>query len=162
MSWTNLSGRDVRLMDAERTIMDQSTPVQSLDQCMVTAVNFVRGYVEGGANTMEASGVPPEAVDDAIVMARVNYLAQDPTGTLLTAIRQKEWDNALAHLRDIAKRVAAVTQGIVSVVDVATGSWGSKPLLGMRTDILQPTTAPPAPPTVLTMTGGLQIVHIIP
>jgi hypothetical protein len=162
MAWVSLTGRDIRLMDAERSVMDASTPVQSLDSCVNSATNYVRGYVEGGANTMEATGVPPECVDDAITIARINYLSQDPTGTLLTKIREKEWDVAMSHLRDVAKRIAAVTQGITSVVDVATGKWGSKMQIAMRTDFAPPPTPPPAPPTSLTFAGGLQIVHIIP
>ena len=161
-NWVTLTGRDIRLMDAERSIMDNATPVQSLDTCVASATNTVRGYVEGGANTMEAIGVPPECVEDVLTLARVQYLLQDPTGTLLNAMRQKEWDVARAHLLDISKRISAVTQGSVSTPDIATGSWGSKIFISMRTDFAPPLSPPPQPPALLTFDGGLTIVHITP
>ena len=136
-NWVTLTGRDIRLMDAERSIMDNATPVQSLDTCVASATNTVRGYVEGGANTMEAIGVPPECVEDVLTLARV-------------------------HLTDIAKRISAVTQGSVSTPDIATGKWGSKIFISMRTDFAPPLSPPPQPPALLTFDGGLTIVHITP
>ena len=35
-NWVTLTGRDIRLMDAERSIMDNATPVQSLDTCVAS------------------------------------------------------------------------------------------------------------------------------
>lgn len=142
-NWITLTGRDIRLMDAERAIMDAATPIKSIDDCMLSAANTVRGYVRGGFATMEpAPAIPPETVDDCVAIARATYLAQDPTGTLYTPIRQKERDNAIAHLRDVAKRISGVTQGAVAVPDIAVGQWGTVPRLIMRTD----TTPPPALP----------------
>jgi len=91
--------------------------------------------------------VPPEVADDVVAIARATYLAQDPTGTLLTPIRQKEWDMAIAHLRDVAKRVSAVTQGHVTVPDITIGKWGSYPPVQMRTAFTPPPATPiPTPP----------------
>jgi hypothetical protein len=90
-----------------------------------------------------APAIPPEVKDDAIAIARATYLAQEPTGTLLTAIRQKEWDNAIAHLRDISKGLAAITQGELPVGgDIGAGSWGSAPRIAMRSDDTIPEVAP--------------------
>lgn len=159
-NWLILSGRDIRLMDAERVIMDAATPIHSIDDCMLAASNTVRGYVRGGYATMEpAPAVPPECVDDAVALARATYLSQDPTGTLYTPIRQKEYDNAIAHLRDVAKRISAVTQGAVAMTDIAIGQWGSAQRIAMRTEFAPPPTPPPPPPVLLPV-GALQTLLI--
>jgi len=94
-----------------------------------------RSYVEGGGNIMEPTGVPPEVKDDVLVIARYSYLAQDPSGTLLTDIRQKEKADAMAHLRDISKEIATVTQGdIGTATDITSGSWGSANRVVMVTE----------------------------
>ena len=142
MNWITLTDADIRLLETEVTIMAGVTPSQTLASCVLSAAGYVRGYVEGGGNTMEPSpAVPPECVDDTLAIARYNYLAQDPTGTLLTPIRQKERDDAYKHLVDIAKEVAAVTQGQLptGTTDITIGKWGSAQKILMRTD-------PPPPP----------------
>jgi|SRR5215470_18341224 len=135
-NWITLTGDNIRLLDTEKTIMEGVTPLQDLDSCVASASDRVRGYVAGGGNTMEARpAVPPECVDDTIAIARFTYLTQDPTGTLLTDIRQKEYDDAIAHLRDIAKELAAVTQGDTgSTVPLSVGDWGSVTRVVMRTE----------------------------
>lgn len=133
--WITLTGDDIRLLDTEKTIMEGVAPLQDLDSCVASACNYVRGYVAAGGNIMEAApAVPPEVKDDTLVLARASYLAQEPTGTLLTEIRREERDNALAHLRDIAKNIAAVTQGDVPPGDLGSGRWGSAPRIAMRSD----------------------------
>jgi hypothetical protein len=141
MNWIILSGDNIRLLDSEVTIMASVTPLQDLDGLVLTASNYVRGYVEGGGNTMEPSpAVPPECVDDVLAIARYNYLTQEPTGTLITDVRQKERDYAEKHLLDIAKEIAAVTQGELppDTVDITIGSWGSATRIAMRTELVPP------------------------
>lgn len=138
-NWITLTGADIRLLDTEKTIMEGVTPLQDLDTCVTSACHYVRGYIEAGGNIMEAApAVPPEVVDDAIAIARATYLAQEPTGTLLTEIRREERDNAIAHLRDIAKDVATVTQGDVPPGDLSGGQWGSATRIAMRTEAVPP------------------------
>jgi hypothetical protein len=140
-NWIILTGDNIRLLDTEKTIMEGVTPLQDIDTCVLSASAFVRGYVAGGGNPLEpAPAVPPECVDDAIAIARATYLAQDPTGTLLTDIRQKERDLAVAHLRDIAKDVATITQAAVPATSEQFGKWGSATRIAMRTEAV-----PPAP-----------------
>src|SRR6516164_672369 len=113
-NWVTLTGDNIQLLDTEVTIMSSVTPLQDIDTCVFNASNTVRGYVAGGGNILEpAPTVPPECVDDVVAIARYNYLAQEPTGTLLTKIRQDQNLNAYAHLRDIAKGVATITQADV-------------------------------------------------
>jgi len=145
-NWKTLSGDDIRLLDTERTIMAEVTPLQDLDTCMAAAVDFVRGYVAGGGNTMEASGVPPECVEDACTIARYSYLAQEPTGTLISAFRQKEYDDAIAHLRDIAKEISSVTQGATVTPPLSVGKWGSQPRVAPVTEFSPWADSPPTPP----------------
>jgi hypothetical protein len=134
-NWIILTGDNIRLLDTEKTIMEGVTPLQDLDTCVTTACNYVRGYLAGGGNVMElAPAVPSEVVDDVIAIARATYLAQEPTGTLLTEIRREERDNALAHLRDIAKGIATVTQGDIIPLPGEGGKWGSAPRIAMRTE----------------------------
>jgi hypothetical protein len=134
-NWLIITGDNIRLLDTEKTIMEGVVPLQDLDSCVLSASNYCRGYVEAGGNTMEpAPAIPPEVVDDAIAIARATYLAQEPTGTLLTEIRREERDNALAHLRDIAKGIATVTQGDVPPVVGEGGAWGSATRIPMRTE----------------------------
>jgi len=144
-NWVTLSGDDIRLLDTERTIMAAAAPLQDIDTCILTASNFVRGYVKAGGNVEEpAPAVPPECVDDVVAIGRYNYLAQDPTGTLLTPIRQKERDDAYKHLLDIAAERAAVTQGEIPPTDTTTiktfGTWGSATRIAMRTEFVPPPT----------------------
>jgi hypothetical protein len=142
-NWIILTGADIRLLDSEVTIMASVSPLQDIDSCVLSAAGYVRGYVEGGGNTMEPSpAVPPECVDDTIAIARYSYLAQEPTATLLTPIRQKERDDAYKHLVDIAKEIAAVTQGKLppDTTDITIGTWGSATKIEMRTN-----PPPPAP-----------------
>ena len=148
-NWIILTGADIRLLDTEVTIMAAAMPKQDLDSVVLSACNYVRGYMAGGGNIMEpAPAVPPECVDDALAIARYTYLAQEPTGTLLTAIRQKERDDAYKHLVDIAKDVAAITQGELppNTVDIGSGSWGSATRIAMRTEFVQPVQPPPPSP----------------
>jgi hypothetical protein len=144
-NWITLTGADIRLLDTEKTIMEGVTPLQDVDSCVLSACNYVRGYLAGGGNIMEpAPAVPPECTDDALAIARYSYLAQEPTGTLLTAIRQKERDDAYKHLVDIAKDVASITQGELppNTTDIGSGSWGSAPRIAMRTEFVQPVPKP--------------------
>src|SRR5262245_5381051 len=94
-NWITLSGDNIKLLDTEVTIMASVTPLQDIDTCVLNASNYVRGYIAAGGNVMEAApAVPPEVVDDVIALARATYLAQEPTGTLLTEVRRTERDNA--------------------------------------------------------------------
>ena len=144
-NWLTLTAADIRLLDTEKTIMSQASPLQTLDTCVTSACNYVRGYVAGGGNTMEAApAVPPECKDDVVAIARFTYLTQDPTGTLLTDIRKKEYDSAIGHLRDVAKEIASVTQGALppNTVDITVGKWGAYPQVQM----ISVNTPPPANP----------------
>jgi hypothetical protein len=136
-NWIILTGDNIRLLDTEKTIMEGVTPLQDLDTCVTSACHYVRGYLAG--MIMEpAPAVPPEVVDDAIAIARATYLAQEPTGTLLTEIRREERDNAIAHLRDIAKELSSVTQGDVVPPPGTGGNWGSATRIAMRTESVPP------------------------
>ena len=134
-NWKVITGDDIRLLDTEKTLMEAVVTLQDLDSCVLSACNYCRGYVAAGGNPMEdAPSIPPEVVDDALVIARYNYLAQDPTGTLLTEIRQKARDIADAHLRDIAKDISTITQAEVPPTSEQFGSWGSATRIPMRTE----------------------------
>jgi hypothetical protein len=138
-NWIILTGDNIRLLDTEKTIMEGVAPLQDLDTCVTSACHYVRGYLEAGGNIMEAApAVPPEVVDDAIAIARATYLAQEPTGTLLTEVRREERDNAIAHLRDIAKDIATVTQGDIPPIAGEGGCWGSSTRIAMRTETVPP------------------------
>ncbi len=133
-NWTILTGDNIKLLDTEKTIMESVGPLQDLDICVLQASSIARGYVRGGGFAEEPGpAVPPEVVDDVIALARYSYLAQEPTGTLLTAVRQKEYDNAMAHLRDIAKGISAVTEGDVPPTSQQFGSFGTETKIIMRT-----------------------------
>src|SRR6266545_3281227 len=133
-NWFTLTEDDVRLLDTEKTLMESIAPLQDLASCVLSSSNFARGYVAGGGNPLEpAPAVPPECVDDVIAIARATYLAQDPSGTLLTEIRQKERDNAIAHLRDIAKGVVTVTSADLATPTGQFGKWGGETKIDMRT-----------------------------
>src|SRR5262245_43523530 len=132
-NWITLSGDNIKLLDTEVTIMASISPLQDLDTCVTSAANYVRGYIEAGGNVMEpAPTVPVEVVDDVISIGRYRYLAQEPTGTLISAVRQKEFDACLKHLEDIAKGISTVTQGEGGTID-QFGKWGSVGAIKMRT-----------------------------
>ena len=136
-NWKTVSEDDIKLLDTEVTIMSSVSPLQGIDICVLNACNYVRGYLMGGGNVIEAApSVPPECVDDVIALARATYLAQEPTGTLLTEVRRTERDNAIAHLRDIAKDLSTVTQGEITDPGeiVLFGKWGSQTQIAMRTN----------------------------
>jgi hypothetical protein len=138
-NWVTLSGDNIRLLDTEVTIMASVSPLQDLDTCVLNACGVVRGYIAGGGNILEpAPTVPPECVDDVISIARFRYLAQEPTGTLISKVRQIEHDDAFAHLRDIAAEKAAVTQADVPPTSEQFGKWGSAKQVPMRTDTTTP------------------------
>ena len=133
--WITLSGDNIKLLDTETTIMSSVQPLQDLDTCVKSASDYARGYIAAGGNILEPEpAVPPEVVDDVIALARATYLAQEPTGTLLTDIRRTERDNAIAHLRDIAKGISTVTQADVPPTSEQFGKWGSQNQIGMRTN----------------------------
>jgi len=133
--WVILSGDDIKLLDTETTIMSSVQPLQDLDTCVRNACDYARGYVRAGGYTLEpAPAVPREVVDDVIALARATYLAQEPTGTLLTEIRRTERDNAIGHLRDIAKDLSSVTDADVTPGPGQGGSWGSQAQIKMRTN----------------------------
>jgi phage gp36-like protein len=136
-NWIILSGDNIRLLDTETIIFEGIVPKQDLDTCVTSACHYVRGYLAG--MIMEpAPAVPPEVVDDVMAIARYSYLTQEPTGTLLTEVRQKEYDNAIAHLRDIAKELSTVTQGDVVPPAGTGGNWGSATRIAMRTESVPP------------------------
>jgi hypothetical protein len=135
-NWKTVTEDDIKLLDTEVTIMASVTPLQAIDVCVLNACNYVRGYLMGGGNQIEdAPTVPPECVDDVIALARATYLAQEPTGTLLTEVRREERDHAIDHLRDIAKGLSTITQGETLTADIFLfGKWGSQTQIGMRTN----------------------------
>ena len=136
-NWIMLTADDIKLLDTEITIMSSITPVQSIDTCVLNAEQYARGYVSGGGNVLEpAPAVPPECVDDVIALARATYLAQEPTGTLLTKVRQDERTNAIAHLRDIAADKVRITPADPTLVLIPgkVGTWSSQLAIQMRTD----------------------------
>ena len=134
-NWITLSGDDIKLLDTETTVMASVQPLQDLDTCVRNAAEYARGYIAAGGNVLEAApAVPREVVDDVIALARATYLAQEPTGTLLTEVRRTERDNAIAHLRDIAKDLSTVTQGDVPPTTNQFGAWGSQVRIDMRTN----------------------------
>lgn len=133
--WVTLTGDNIKLLDTEVTIMASVVPLQDIDTCVQNASDYARGYIAAGGNPMEPGhSVPPEVVDDVIALARATYLAQEPTGTLLTKVRQTERDNAIAHLRDIAKDISTITQADVSPTEEQFGRWGSQVQIAMRTN----------------------------
>ena len=134
--WKTITGDQIQLLDTEVTIMSSVTPLQDIDTCVLNASNFARGYLTAGP-LEDAPAIPPEIVDDVIAIARYNYLAQEPTGTLLTDIRRTAYDHALAHLRDIANDKSTYTEADPSTLpptDVGFGKWGSQTQIGMRTN----------------------------
>ena len=143
-NWIILTGTNIRLLDSETVAMLNVDVLQTIDSCVLSASAFARSYVAGGGNILEPSpAVPPECVDDVIALARATYLAQEPSGSLLTPIRQKERDDAMAHLRDIAKDIATVTPaGDIPPGDFREGKWGSATRIAMRTELVPP---PPVP-----------------
>ena len=144
-NWIKLSGDNIRLLDTEKTIMENVTPLQDLDSCVLSASNYARGYLVGIFEA--APAVPPEVVDDVIAIARFTYLTQDPTGTLLTDIRQKEYDSAIRHLRDISNEISSITPGELppNTTDILIGKWGSSPRVATVTELTP--WAPVAPQT---------------
>jgi len=134
--WKTLTGDDIQLLDTEVTIMTSVTPLQDVDTCVLQAANFVRGYLTHGP-LEPAPTVPPECAGDVIAIARYNYLAQEPTGTLLTKIRQDAYNNAKAHLLDIANAKTTYTSPdptTLPPVELLFGKWGSQTQIGMRTN----------------------------
>jgi hypothetical protein len=139
-NWVILSGDNIRLLDSEIVAMLNVVTLQDIDSCVLSASSFARSYVAGGGNILEPSpAVPPEVVDDVIALSRATYLAQEPSGSLLTPIRQKERDDAMAHLRDIAKGIATVTPGDIPPNGIGVGgNWGSATRIAMRTEAVPP------------------------
>jgi hypothetical protein len=139
MNWKILTGDDIQLLDTETTIMASVSPLQDIDTCVLNASATVRGYVAGGGNILEpAPAVPPECVDDVIAIARAKYLAQEPTGTLLTKIRQDERDIAYKHLLDISNEKVTITQADVPPTSEQFGKWGSQVKIDMITNPVTP------------------------
>jgi|SRR5215475_15239129 len=136
--WQIITGDNNQLLDSEKTIMEFATPLQDIDTCVLQACNFVRGYLTAGP-LEPAPRVPPEVVDDTIAIARYNYLAQEPTGTLLTDIRRTAYDHAVAHLRDIANDKSSYTAADPTTLpptEVLFGKFGSETKIPMRTSTL--------------------------
>jgi hypothetical protein len=134
-NWVILTGDNIRLLDTEKVIFEGIIPITDLDTCVNNACYTCRSYVQAGGNTMEPGpSVPPEVVDDAIAIGRATYLAQEPTGTLLTEIRREERELAYAHLRDIANGLAAVAPADLPPGDIGSGQWGSAPRIAMRSE----------------------------
>jgi len=135
-NWKTIAGDQIQLLDTEVTIMSSVTPLQDIDTCVLNASGFARGYLSAGP-VEPAPAIPPEVVDDVIAIARYTYLAQEPTGTLLTDIRRTAYDHALAHLRDIAANKSHYTEADPSLFPttvVGFGKWGSQTQIGMRTN----------------------------
>jgi len=134
--WKILSGDNIQLLDTEVTIMSSVSPLQDIDTCVLQASHFARGYLIQGP-LEPAPAVAPEIVDDVIAIARYNYLAQEPTGTLLTDIRRIAYDHAKTHLMDIANNKSTYTSADPTVIPPAPlqfGKWGSQTQISMRTN----------------------------
>ncbi len=114
-TWITLTEDNVRLLEVEKANMDAIEPSQTLQQCVDSAANFARGYIP--PPKAAAPSVPPECVDDVAAIARASYLAQEPSGTLLTKLRQEERDGAIAHLKDIARGLVTITKPDVIIDD---------------------------------------------
>lgn len=111
MSWITITEEDVktRLAGAELTAFKTAalSPGQSnpLPEIISQVTDEIRGYVAACAhNTLDAAGtVPPRLLAPALNMIRYRLATRLPgMKGLIDELRQKEYNDALAVLKDVA------------------------------------------------------------
>lgn len=143
MSWTTLTTADLlaRLSESERQTLEekdlaegQTSPVTAI---LSQVTGMVRRAVGKGGGTLGLAGtIPDELISAAISIARYQLCCRFPT-QLLNEHRVKEYDNAIAELKDVADDAAGIAAPATATSDTIeaesiTPSIGDDPPRGTR------------------------------
>ncbi|MDR2981995.1 MAG: hypothetical protein LBV12_07075 [Puniceicoccales bacterium] len=110
MPWVPLTIDDVATkitgpeLDAARSSAKAKNQPDPLPDIIQSVIDTVRGYVLTCANnTVGPSGtIPSQLVETALILVRTGALNRLPVSSLHTDARMKEYDNAIARLKDVA------------------------------------------------------------
>jgi phage gp36-like protein len=122
-------------LDALRTVQVAPGQADPLPEAIARTCTQVNGYVAAAAGhpVGQAGTIPEELLTTAISIARWRVLGRLPSARLATEVRRKEYEDAIAELRDVATGKFAISFPADPAEEQprpqAEGAWGSKPKL---------------------------------
>lgn len=137
MSWITLTPVHITeaLSDAEldalRTIQLAPGQEDPIPKAIFRTCKQVNGYVaaQAGHPVGQDNTVPEELLTSAISIARWRVIGRLPVKLFATEVRRKEYEDALAELKDVAKGDFAISFPADPAAEQprppASGSWGS-------------------------------------
>ena len=137
MSWITLTPAHIdeslaaAELDALRSL--QLTPGQEdpVPKAILRTCTQVNGYVaaQAGHPVGQAGTIPEELLTSAISIVRWRVIGRLPVKLFATDSRRKEYEDALAELKDVAKGTFAISFPVDPAAEQprppASGEWGS-------------------------------------
>lgn len=123
-----LSGPEISALRTMQLDQGQTDPVPEV---LLRTTYEVRGYIAAnhGQTVGEVGKIPEELLSAAIAIARWRLLGRLPVKTFATESRRKEYEDAVALLRDVAAGKFAISVAIDPAEEQprppAQGAWGS-------------------------------------
>lgn len=125
---SSLSAQELTALRSSQLAEGQTDP---LPEAISRTTSEVRGYVGAchGALSGQAGTIPEELLSSAVAIARWRLLGRLPVKMLATESRRKEYEDAVAQLRDVAAGKFAVSMPADPADDQprppAEGAFGS-------------------------------------
>lgn len=112
-----------------RTLQLAAGQTDPLPDVLARATAEVQGYVGTRYPVGQAGTVPDQLLSSAIAIARWRLIGRLPAKILATENRRKEYEDAIAQLRDVAAGKFALAVATDPATEQprpqATGRWGS-------------------------------------
>lgn len=120
MAWTTLTTAEITgmLTSAEVSAIRSHMPAglsDPMEEALDHAVREVRGYVMTKRRLAAGMTVPDELRRTTLIIARHHVLSIIPSGALMTEGRRKDYDDAIAQLRAVARGEFGIEEAEVPV-----------------------------------------------
>lgn len=126
----SLAAAELSALRTLQLVPGQANPV---DEAITRTTYEVRGYVAAyhGTAVGQPGTIPEELLSAAIAIARWRIIGRLPVKTLASDNRRKEYEDAIAQLRDVATGKFAISVATEPAEEQprppAEGAWGSAP-----------------------------------
>ncbi len=126
----SLAAPELQALRTLQLVPDQADPVP---EAIERTTFEVRGYVAAyhGTAVGQPGTIPEELLSAAIAIARWRLIGRFPVKTMASDNRRKEYEDAIAQLRDVAAGKFAISVAADPAEEqprpAAEGAWGSQP-----------------------------------
>jgi len=120
-------------LDALRSLQLTPGQVDPVPEAIARTCTQVNGYVaaQAGHPVGQAGTIPEELLSSAIAIVRWRIIGRLPVKSFATESRRKEYEDAIAELKDVATGKFAISIPADPAEEQprpqADGAWGSKP-----------------------------------